>query len=233
MNQNSTKGINAKRATVIFFVVLLIGAVAMIATEFLGRLSVAASEEIAATGKQREIDAARVTLTDDIHLHTEQSEGNLALIFFHGKQQDRVTGYAQMDKHDAAINQAIASLGPLLADATEKAALTKLVALRESYRNNLLEAMDALELNDKEKAQTIFSTKLLGNLGEMKMLVKQLAKANQDSLSARQAQALAQKNAAEADQSRSRAVIIGLGLAAAIIILWLGRVLVGRISTSA
>lgn len=231
MKQNHPKGINAKRAAVIFFGILLIGAVIMLVAEFLDRLIVPMNEEVVATREVMEMDATRTKLMDDIRFNAEQGEGKLALIFFHGKQENRVTNYGEMDKHDAAINQAIASITPLHTGADEKVVLSQLVALRESYRNNLLQAVDALELNDREQAQTIFSTLLLGNLRDMKTLVAQLVKGHQDSMSARQTEMLARKIAAEATLSRSRAVIIGVGLAAAIIILLLGLVLMRRIST--
>lgn len=230
MNQQHSMRINTKRAVVYLLAALYVGVIIFVVAERLDRLTSPYNEVHAATRQVTELDATRTKLTNDIRLHSEQSEGKLALIFLHGDKNKRVSDYGEMDKHNAAIDQAIAAFSPMLTNADEKEMLSRLVALRGTYRDNLHQAVDALELNDRENAQAIFSTSILNNLHDLQGLIAQLVKGERDSKAARQKEMLERNIQAEASLSRSRAITIGLGLGAAMIGLLLGIMLTRRVA---
>ena len=231
MNPQAPKRIAIKQTSVVVVVAIIIGIIFLLVTQRLAKLAVPVSEVIAATHKMNEMDATLVTFTNDLRMHGEQSEGELALVFLHGKQEKRVLNYAEMDKHDAAITQAIAQITPLLTSPSEKEALSKLVTSRSTYRDNLFQTMDALELGNRAKAETLFSTLLLENLHELQGLVAKLVIVQQDAMSARHKEMLERKDNAEVTFSRSRVISIGLGLGAALVVLLPGLLLTRRMAT--
>jgi hypothetical protein len=217
---------NVQQIAAFALVLLFMGAVIVIVADKLDRLTVAANEVVAAAREVNERDDTRAMLANDIRFHAEHGAGQLALLFVQKEKEQRVSIYGEMDKHSAAIDQAIAQITPLLSGADERKELSRLVKLRETFRDNLQETVDALELGDREKAETLLTTTTRDNLHELRSLVAQLVKGQLVSNAAEKNVARQRKIEAEAVLSQSRIVVIGLGLGAAMIGLLLGMILV-------
>lgn len=227
MNQQSTinKQFKVRQAAAFALILLFIGAVVMIVADRLERLTVAKNEVVAAAREVSERDDMRAMLANDIRFHAEHGAGQLALLFVQKEKEQRVAVYGEMDKHSAAIDQAIARITPLLTGADEKEELSHLVKLREIFRDNLQETVDALELGDREKAESLLATSTRDNLQELRSIVAQLVKGQLVSGAAEKKEAQERKIEAEAALSHSRIVAIGLGLGVAMIGLLLGMIL--------
>lgn len=230
MNQSYWMSPKTQRAATFALVALFMAAIFMLVNERLNRLNVEMNDQVAAARVMSETDASRATLANDIRFHADQSESQLALLFFTGEKEKRVSVYGEMDKHNAALDVTISRITPLLATEDDKKLLSGLVKLRESFRNNLQETVDALELNDREKAMTLLSGSTQENLQEMRSLVIQLVKGQRDYTSDQKKEVSNLKEEAEATLSRSRAILIGLGLGAAMIGLLLGMLLTRRVA---
>ena len=173
------------------------------------------------TNTTREViegDAARATLANAINLHAESSAGRLALLFILQKKEQRVLVYGEMDSHNAAIDQAIKSLTPLLTNAADKTTLLQIIALRETYREKFQSAVDALELNDRENAEEKMTNSTRVALHELLSEVSKLALEQQASMQTRQ-------QAAAKDMAQARLLVIGLGIVALLVSLLLAVVL--------
>ena len=230
MNQQSVlttnTRFNVQQIAAFALVLLFIGAVSMIVVDRLDRLTVAAKEVVAAAREVNERDDARAMLANDIRFHAEHGAAQLALLFVQKEKEQRVSIYGEMDKHSAALDQAIARITPLFSSAEEKEELFHLVKLRETFRDNLQETVDALELGDREKAETLLATATRDNLQELRNIVAQLVKGQLDTIAADTKVTRQRKSEAEAVLSQSRIVIVGLGLGVAMIGLLLGLILI-------
>jgi len=192
-------------------VLLFLASVVMVAVYSLNQMTATTQEVI-------EGDAARATLANAINLHAESSAGRLALLFILQKKAQRVAVYGEMDSHNEAIDQAIKNLAPLLNKPDEKAALTRVMKLREIYRERFQEAVEALELNDREYAEEIMTTSTRVTLNDLLVETSRLAEGQQVSMLARQ-------NDATAAMTRSKYIVVGLGMAALLAGLWLAVIL--------
>ena len=163
-------------------------------------------------------DAARATLANAINLHAESSAGRLALLFILQKKEQRVLVYGEMDSHNAAIDQAIKKLTPLLGNAADKTTLSRIISLRETYREKFQNAIVALELNDREGAQDIMTNSTRFALHELLSEVSKLALEQQTSMQLRQ------QDAAR-DMAQARLLVIGIGAIALLVSLLLAVVL--------
>ena len=97
-------------------ILLFLAAVVVVAVYRLDRMAATTRDVI-------EGDAARAALANAVNLHAESSAGRLALLFILQEKEQRVAVYGEMDSHNAAIDQAIERLTPLLTKPDEKAAL--------------------------------------------------------------------------------------------------------------
>lgn len=228
MRKSNAIYLNPRRAAVLALIALLLGAIYLLVAERLDRLDASMNEVAQAAGAVIQENAAREMLANEIRLNAEQSEGKLALLFFIGKKENRIPVYGEMDRHNAAFDQALARITPLLTSTVEKQILTRLLVLRQTFRDNMQETVDALELDDREKAETLLSTVTRDNLHELRELVARLINEQRNSISARQKAVLEEKSATDAALSQDRAIAIGSGLAAAAVILLLGMLLLGR-----
>ena len=230
LNQQSilagNKRFNVQHAAASLLVLLFIGAVIMIVADRLDRLAFAANEVVTAAHEVNERDDTRAMLANDIRSHAEQGAGQLSLLFVQKEKEKRVSIYGEMDAHSAAIDQAIARITPLLSGAEEKEELSRLLKLRETFRDNLQETVDALELGDEEKAETLLATATRDNLQELRGIVSQLVKGQLIAIAADTKLVQQRKSEAEATLSRSRLVVVGLGLGVAVIGLLLGMILI-------
>lgn len=161
----------------------------------------------ATTNDVIEGDAVRATQANAINLHAESSAGRLALLFILQQKEQRVAIYKEMDSHNAAIDQAIEHITPLLLKPEEKAALSRISALRETYREKFQDAVEALELNDRESAENIMVTSTRMALQELLNETSRLAEGQQVSMLARQKEAAT-------SMTRAKFIVIGLGVAA-------------------
>jgi len=152
-------------------------------------------------------DAVRAALANAINLHAESSAGRLALLFILQEKEQRVEIYGEMDGHNAAIDKAIANITPLLTKPEEKAALSRLMGLREKYREKFHDAIEALELNDPEYAEQIMVTSTRIALNDLLAETSRLAESQQASMLVRQ------KDATDS-MKRSKYIVFGLGMAA-------------------
>lgn len=192
--------ISARLATGFAVVLLFLAAVVMVAVYRLDQLATTTREVI-------EGDAARATLANAINLHAESSAGRLALLFILQEKQQRVAIYGEMDSHNAAIDQAIEHITLLLTKPDEKAALARVIALRETYRDKFHDAIEALELDDRESAERIMVTSTRSALHDLLAETSRLAESQRVSMLARQQEA--------ADSiKRSKYIVFGLGMAA-------------------
>lgn len=228
MNKVSLKHFNTQRVAAFTLVVLCIAAIYMVAAERLAMLDATLNEVSMESSEVIKKDAEREMLANNIRLHAEQSEGKLALLFFVEKKESRIPVYGEMDKYNAALDQDIARITPLLTSPEEKKLLSRLLALRITFRDNMQETVDALELNDREKAETLLSTSTRDNLKEIRSLVEQLAIEQQNLIAAREKALFERKSKTNADLSRSRDIVIGLGLGATMVVLFLGLMLTRR-----
>lgn len=176
---------------------LFLAIVVMVAVSRLDQLAKTTREVI-------EGDAARATLANAINLHAESSAGRLALLFVLQQKEQRVNIYAGMDSHNAAIDKAIAGITPLLGKPDEKEALSRVVALRESYREKFQNAIEALELNDREAAERIMSTSTRVALHDLLDEVSKLAEGQQNAMRTKQ-------EATAKDMAQAKLTVIGLG----------------------
>ena len=192
-------------------ILLFLASVVMVATLRLDQLAATTKEVI-------EGDAARATLANAIDLHAESSAGRLALLFILQDREQRVGVYGEMDSHIAAIDQAIEQLAPLLTKPDERAALARVKSLRETYRAKFHDAIEALELNDREGAEKIMVTSTRAALHDLLVETSQLAQSQQVSMLDRQ------KDVA-AGMTRSKFIVFGLGMAALLAGLVLARML--------
>ncbi|KAF0205180.1 MAG: methyl-accepting chemotaxis [Gallionellaceae bacterium] len=190
-------------AVVLLFLVLVV----MLAVNRLDQLTSTTREVI-------EGDAARATLAHAINLHAESSAGRLALLFILQEKEQRVAVYREMDGHNAAIDETIKSIAPLLSNPDETAALSRITALREIYREKFQAAVEALELNDRAAAEKIMTTSTRIALQELLSEVSKLAQGQQLSMLARQ------KEASE-DMARAKFIVISLGVVALLVSLLL------------
>ncbi len=204
---------------------LFVGAIYMIATEQINKLTADMSVKTAATDEMTKRDAARSTLANDIRFHAEQSEGQLALLFFISEKEKRIPVYQKMDTHKAALDQAIEHITPLITGADEKEALTRLVKMREVFRDNLQETVDALELDDREKATKLLSTATQDNLKEIRGLVEHLIKEQRVAISAGEQDVKDRNAEAESALVRSKNIVIASSLGAATVGVLLGLLL--------
>lgn len=168
-------------------------------------------------------DAARAMLAHAINLHAESSAGRLALLFILREKEQRVTVYGEMDRHNAAIDRAIADLTPLLTKPEEKEALGRISALRESYREKFQNAIEALELNERESAEKIMAASTRIALHALLSEVSKLAEGQQISMAARQ------QEAAEG-MARAKLIVLGLGALALLVGALLAVILTGGIA---
>jgi methyl-accepting chemotaxis protein len=181
-------------------VLLFLASVVMVAVYRLDQLAATTREVI-------EGDAARATLASAINLHAESSAGRLALLFILQEKDQRVTVYREMDSHNAAIDRAIERITPLLTRPDEKAALARIIALRETYREKFHDAIEALELNDRDAAEKTMVTSTRTALHDLLDETSRLAEGQQVSMLARQMEA-------SASMARSKFIVFGLGMAA-------------------
>jgi methyl-accepting chemotaxis protein len=181
-------------------VLLFLASVVMVAVYRLDQLAATTREVI-------EGDAARATLANAINLHAESGAGRLALLFILQEKEQRVAIYREMDNHNAAIDQAIERITPLLRKPDEKAALGRVTALRETYREKFHDAIEALELNDRDTAEKIMVTSTRIALHDLLVETSRLAESQQTSMLARQQEA-------SASITRSKFIVFGLGMAA-------------------
>ena len=112
-----------------------------------------------------------------------------------------------MDSHNAAIDQAIERLTPLLTKPDEKAALARVISLRETYREKFHDAIEALELNDRDAAEGIMITSTRAALHDLLDETSKLAESQQVSMLARQQEATD-------SMTRSKFIVFVLGMAA-------------------
>lgn len=229
MIKSCSKRFNHQRAAIGIVAMLLLAAIYVIVTDRLGKLDAARHEVEIASSQMEMMNATRENLANEISLNAEQSEGKLALLFFMGKKESRIPVYGEMDKHNAALDLALKRITPLLTRTEQKIMLSRLEASRETFRDNMQETVNALELNDREKAETLLSTSIRENLQEIRGLIKQLIKEQQSIIADQQREALEQKNEAEAALSRSRQIFIVLGSVSGIIVVLLGLVLSRRV----
>ena len=124
----------------------------------------------------------------------------------------------------------IRRIRPLLTSTDEKKMLANLLALRETFRDNMQETVDALELNQREKAEALLSTTTRKNLQEIRSLIEHLVNEQQEVIAARQREVLENKAETDATLSRSRAIIIGSGLGAAAVVLLLSLLLARKVA---
>lgn len=230
MHKSCSKRLISWRAAIWALLILLMGAIYMVVNERLASLDATMSAAAAATSEATQMNATREMLAHEIRLNAEQSEGKLALLFFIGKKENRIPVYGEMDRHNAALDQALARIRPLLTSTGEKKMLASLLALRETFRDNMQETVDALELNDREKAEALLSTTTRKNLQEIRSLIEHLVKEQQEAIAARQREVLEKKTETDAALSRSRAIIIGLGLGAAAVVLLLSLLLARKVA---
>ncbi len=209
-------GIGIRLALGFAMVLLFLAAVVVVAVNRLDQLTTT-------TGEVIEGDAARATLANAINLHAESSAGRLALLFILQEKEQRVTVYAEMDSHNAAIDQAINSITPLLTSSNEKAALSRVIALRETYREKFHAAVEALELNDKAAAEKVMATSTRVALHELLAEVSKLADGQQASMQLKQKEAMD-------TMIRAKFIVIGLGIVAIIVGLLLAFLLTKGIS---
>lgn len=213
MNLPHPKRISRRNIIVYILVALFIGIAFMMVTEQLDRQNAAIEKEAARMHEAAIKNTARTTLAKEIHTHAEASAGQLALLFVLNDKDKRITAYGEMDRHNAAMDMAIERIGPLLEGADDKK--TRLISLRDAFRDGLQESVDALELNDKEKGKLLLSTVTLKNLQALRSLVEQIA-------TEQPAQPMAPEKSTFMD---SRTAVIGLGLGSAVIALLLGMML--------
>jgi len=181
-------------------VLLFLASVVMVAVYRLDQMT-------ATTRDLVEGDAVRATLASKINLHAESSAGRLALLFILQEKEQRIAIYGEMDGHNAAIDQAITKITPLLTKPDEKAILARIIALRETYRENFHNAIEALELNDREYAERIMVTSTRIALNDLLDETSRLADSQQASMLVRQKDATA-------SMKRSKYIVFGLGMAA-------------------
>ena len=181
-------------------ILLFLASVVLVAVYRLDRLANTTREVI-------EGDAARASLANAINLHAESSAGRLALLFVLQEKEQRVAVYGEMDSHNAAIDQAIEHITPLLIKPDEKAVLARVIALRETYREKFHDAIEALELNDRDAAEKIMVTFTRIALRDLLNETSRLAESQQVSMLARQQEATA-------NMTRSKFIVFGLGMAA-------------------
>jgi hypothetical protein len=225
MDQLYRKRLNIQRAAAFLLTALFLIATYLIASERLNKLETAANEAMAASGELTKMDATRTSVANDIRFHAEQSEAQLALLFFISDKEKRIPVYGKMDAHKAALDQAIERISLLLTNAEDKGILSRLISLRETFRNNLQETVDALELDDREKAVQLLSSTTRNNLQDLRILVDELVSGQQDILLKNENAAQTKKTGIEANLSRASTITIGAGWCAAAIGLLLGLML--------
>jgi methyl-accepting chemotaxis protein len=181
-------------------ILLFLAAVVMVAVYRLDRMAATTRDVI-------EGDAARAALANAINLHAESGAGRLALLFILQEKEQRVAVYGEMDSHNAAIDQAIERLTPLLTKPDEKAALARVISLRETYREKFHDAIEALELNDRDAAEGIMITSTRAALHDLLDETSKLAESQQVSMLARQQEATD-------SMTRSKFIVFVLGMAA-------------------
>ena len=192
-------------------VLLFLASVVMVATLQLDQLAATTREVI-------EGDVARATLANAINLHAESSAGRLALLFILKERAQRVAVYGEMDSHIAAIDQAIEQLTPLLVKPDEKLALVRVKSLRETYRVKFHDAIEALELNDRDGAEEIMVTSTRAALHDLLAETSRLAKSQLVSMLDRQKEVAV-------SMAGSKFIVFGLGMAALLAGLVLARIL--------
>ncbi len=205
------------RLTAGFAVVLLfLSAVVVVSVNRLDQLTATTREVI-------EGDAARATLANAINLHAESSAGRLALLFILQEKEQRITVYKEMDSHNMAIDEAIKNIIPLLAEPDEKAVLSRITALRETYREKFHNAVEALELNDRASAELAMTTSTRTALNNLLTEVGKLAENQQASMQSKQKDAIN-------TMVRAKIIVISLGVLALLVGLLLAIVLTKGIS---
>ena len=200
MNFLNEMRIGARVAFGYAVVLLFLASVVLLAVYQLDKLSDTTREVI-------EGDAARATLANEINLHAESSAGRLALLFILQEKEQRVMVYGEMDSHNEAIDRAIERITPLLTKPNEKAILARLMALRETYRDEFRNAVESLELGDREGAEEIMATTARVSLGNLLAETSRLAESQQLSM-------LVQQKEAAASMMRTKFIVFGLGVAA-------------------
>jgi hypothetical protein len=212
---------------------MLLGAIYMLATERLNNLAAALIATKSAANEMTKTDSVQTALANDIRFHAEQSEWQLALLFFIKEKEMRIPVYAKMDEHKAALDRAIERITPLLTGANEKDALARLARQRAAFRDNLQETVDALELDDREKATRLLSTVTQENLKDIQGTVDQLINAQQATVTVREKTAEDRSAEAESTLANSRHMVIAASLGAAAIGLALGLLLMRNASRPA
>ena len=181
-------------------VLLFLAAVVVVAVDRLDRLAETTRTIV-------EGDAARATLAGAINLHAESAAGRLLLLFILKDREQRVATYAEIDKHNNAIDAAVKSLAQLLAQPEDMALLKRLETLRKDYREKFSNTVDEIEAGDRGKAERMMSGTTRTALMDLLAETSRLAKGQQDSMMARQKESVA-------TMVRSRYLVISLGVVA-------------------
>lgn len=216
---------NNRLAALVAVAALLLAGLYWAVSIRLDRLDAAMRSQQSAANELIQRYASREQLANDIRLHAEQSEGKLSLIFFIASKERRMPIYGEMDGYNAMVDRSLERLAPLLQSTEERQLLARLQAVRNVFRDNMQETVDALELNDRTRAEALLTTIARDNLQEIRSLVDRLASLQQSALSALQKDVVERENETGSALLRSRAVTIGLGLAAAFFVLILGGLL--------
>lgn len=200
MNFLTQMRIGPRLATGYAIVLLFLAAVVIVAVDRLDHLAETTRAVV-------EGDAARATLANDINLHAESAAGRLLLLFILKEKSERSAIYGEIDKHNAAIDEAMAHLSKLLTQPDEKVALARVVTLRNIYHDQFSNTVDAIEADDMATAERLMTGSTRAALNDLLTETSHLAKAQQDSMNARQKEATA-------TMMRSRYLVIALGIGA-------------------
>lgn len=176
------------------------------------------------THSSREIiegDAARANLAGRINMHAESAAGRLALLFVLEDRDQRVATYKEIDEHNSRLTQTVELLKPLMTTANDAAALSRVNALRIAYDTEFTATVESLEGADRAEAAARMAGKTRSSLNALLRETATLAQAQQDSMQARQAEAVRSAEAAKWQ-------IVGLGIGALII----GLIMAVRITAS-
>lgn len=203
MNFLTQLRIGPRLATGYAIVLLFLAAVVVVAVDKLDQLAETTRAVV-------EGDAVRATLANDINLHAESAAGRLLLLFILKEKSQRSAIYGEIDKHNAAIDESVAQLSKLLTHPDEKAALARVITLRNTYHDRFFNTVDAIEADDMTTAERLMTGSTRVALNDLLAETSHLAKAQQDSMNARQKEA-------SATMMRSRYLVIALGLGALLV----------------
>lgn len=176
------------------------------------------------THSSREIiegDAARANLAGRINMHAESAAGRLALLFVLEDRDQRVATYKEIDEHNARLTESVAALKPLMTAPGDESALARVSLLRSAYDTEFTATVEAIESGDRLDAAARMAGKTRTSLNTLLAETATLAQAQQDSMQARQMDAVRSAESAKRQ-------IIGLGLGALIV----GLIMALRITAS-